>query len=226
MFHGFGTPHAQDRVKPMPWPGGGIIPLLTKEVQAVPASSIKILIIEDERDVRIYLANLLGANTYKALTAANVSEGLTLAHSENPALIVLDAMLPGDDAQRIYTELRCQTGLCRIPVVVLSTITRRALRGSRLYGRESAGKGYAAAAASLVAGYVRHSGDTAVYGLLPFYKCYRAMVRTKVDCMRLRQGACRPAKSACCANRRGAIWNWPTATPLSSAGLGSGWCSA
>jgi DNA-binding response OmpR family regulator len=106
----------------------------------VPASSIKILIIEDERDVRIYLANLLGANGYKALTAANVSEGLTLAHSENPALIVLDAMLPGDDAQRVYTELRCQTGLCRIPVVVLSSITRRALRESRLYGRETAGR--------------------------------------------------------------------------------------
>jgi DNA-binding response OmpR family regulator len=113
---------------------------LTKEVQAVPASSIKILIIEDERDVRIYLANLLRANGYKALTAENAEDGLAMARSENPALIVLDAMLPGDDAQRIYTDLRCQTGLCRIPVVVLSTITRRALRGSRLYGRESAGK--------------------------------------------------------------------------------------
>jgi DNA-binding response OmpR family regulator len=122
------------------WSGDSDIPLSTKEVWAVPASSIKILIIEDERDVRIYLANLLGANGYKALTAGNVDEGLAIAHSQNPALIVLDAMLPGDDAQRIYTELRCQTGLCRIPVVVLSTITRRALRGSRLYGRESAGK--------------------------------------------------------------------------------------
>jgi two-component system, OmpR family, phosphate regulon response regulator PhoB len=111
-----------------------------KEGEALPASSIRILIIEDERDVRIYLANLLGANGYKALTAENVKEGLALAHSENPALIVLDAMLPGDDAQRVYTELRCQSGLCRIPVVVLSTITRRALRGSRLYGRESAGR--------------------------------------------------------------------------------------
>jgi DNA-binding response OmpR family regulator len=118
----------------------GGIPLLTKEAWALPASSIKILIIEDERDVRIYLANLLGANGYKALTAENVDEGLTMARSENPALVVLDAMLPGDDAQRIYTELRCHTGLCRIPVVVLSTITRRALRGSRLYGRESAGR--------------------------------------------------------------------------------------
>lgn len=104
----------------------------------MPASSIRILIIEDERDVRIYLTNLLMANGYKALAAVNVQEGLALANSENPSLIVLDAMLPGDDAQRIYTELRCQTGLCRIPVVVLSTITRRALRGSRLYGKESA----------------------------------------------------------------------------------------
>jgi DNA-binding response OmpR family regulator len=115
-------------------------PDYTKEGEALPASSIKILIIEDERDVRIYLANLLGANGYKALTASNVEDGLALARSESPALIVLDAMLPGDDAQRIYTELRCQTGLCSIPVVVLSTITRRALRGSRLYGRETAGK--------------------------------------------------------------------------------------
>lgn len=106
----------------------------------MPATSIRILIIEDERDVRIYLANLLGANGYKALTAEKVEDGLAMAQSENPALIVLDAMLPGDDAQRIYTELRCQTGLCRIPVVVLSSITRRALRGSRLYGRETAGR--------------------------------------------------------------------------------------
>ena len=106
----------------------------------MPASSIKILIIEDERDVRIYLANLLKAKGYNALMAENVEKGLTLARSENPALIVLDAMMPADETQRIYTALRCQTGLCRIPVVVLSTITRRALRGSRLYGKESARK--------------------------------------------------------------------------------------
>jgi DNA-binding response OmpR family regulator len=122
------------------WSGDGGIPLSRKEVWAVPATSIRILIIEDEHDVRIYLANLLGANGYKALTVEKVEDGLAMAQSENPALIVLDAMLPGDDAQRIYTELRCQTGLCSIPVVVLSSITRRALRGSRLYGRETAGR--------------------------------------------------------------------------------------
>jgi DNA-binding response OmpR family regulator len=128
------------KLVPYHGPAAAAGPLLLREAQPVPAASIKILIIEDERDVRIYLANLLRAQGYKALTTGNVEEGLALARSENPALVVLDAMLPGDDARRIYSELRCQTGLCRIPVVVLSTITRRALRGSRLYGRESAGK--------------------------------------------------------------------------------------
>ena len=96
--------------------------------------SIKVLIIEDERDVRLYLANLLRANGYDALTAANITEGMNLACSARPALIVLDAMLPGDDAQRLYTQFRCQAGLCSVPVVLLSSITRRALAGSRRYG--------------------------------------------------------------------------------------------
>lgn len=97
-------------------------------------SPIRVLIIEDERDVRLYLANLLRAHGFEALTAENVAEGMELACSGTPALIVLDAMLPGDDAQRLYAQFRCQAGLCSIPVVVLSSITRRALGGSRLYG--------------------------------------------------------------------------------------------
>ena len=96
--------------------------------------SIIVLIIEDERDVRLYLANLLRAHDYKALTAANISEGMELACSARPALIVLDAMLPGDEAQRLYAQFRCQADLCSIPVVLLSSITRRALGGSWLHG--------------------------------------------------------------------------------------------
>jgi CheY-like chemotaxis protein len=92
------------------------------------------LIVEDERDVRLYLANLLRAHGYDALTAENITVGMDLACSARPALIVLDAMLPGDGAQRLYAQFRCQAGLCSIPIVLLSSITRRALGGSRLYG--------------------------------------------------------------------------------------------
>ncbi len=48
-------------------------------------------------------------------------------------------------------------------------------------------QGYPGIAGSLVAEYARHCGDLGVFGMLPFYKCYRAMVRTKVGCMRLQQ---------------------------------------
>ena len=106
----------------------------------MPASPITILIIEDEPDVRIYLINLLQANGYDVLAAGDIAQGLALARHKHPSLVVLDAMLPGDDGQRLYMELRCQAGLCRIPVVLLSTLTRRALWGSRLWGAGSGSK--------------------------------------------------------------------------------------
>ena len=106
----------------------------------MPASPVTVLIIEDEPDVRIYLLNLLRAHGYGAMAAADMDEGLALARSANPSLVVLDAMLPGDDAQQVYMELRCEAGLCRIPVVLLSTLTRRVLWGSRLYRAGSANK--------------------------------------------------------------------------------------
>jgi uncharacterized protein len=41
---------------------------------------------------------------------------------------------------------------------------------------------------SLLKAYAHYSGDPDMFILLDFYKCYRAMVRVKVNCLRLRQG--------------------------------------
>ena len=48
-------------------------------------------------------------------------------------------------------------------------------------------EGFASQAAALMDAFVRHSSDLQLYALLDFYKCYRAMVRLKVNCMRLAQ---------------------------------------
>lgn len=40
---------------------------------------------------------------------------------------------------------------------------------------------------ALLEGYVRRTRDWQVYALIPFYKCYRAMVRCKVNCIRLKE---------------------------------------
>jgi aminoglycoside phosphotransferase family enzyme/predicted kinase len=41
--------------------------------------------------------------------------------------------------------------------------------------------------ATLLEGYVRKTGDGQAYALMPFYKCYRAMVRCKVNCIRMQE---------------------------------------
>lgn len=48
-------------------------------------------------------------------------------------------------------------------------------------------EGYPGMARTLLETYVHHSGDADVFSLLDFYKCYRAYVRAKVNCLRLSQ---------------------------------------
>ena len=106
----------------------------------MPVAPINILIIEDDPDVRSYLSNLLHAHGYQAVAATSAKQGLQLVRSKNPSLVVLDAMLPGDDAQRIYIDLKYAPDVSNIPVLLLSTLTRRALWGSRFYGAGTAHK--------------------------------------------------------------------------------------
>jgi hypothetical protein len=56
--------------------------------------------------------------------------------------------------------------------------------------------GYPNVAGMLVKAYVDHSGDADMMVLMDFYKCYRALVRAKVDCLRLKQGDLGGAESA------------------------------
>jgi CheY-like chemotaxis protein len=106
----------------------------------LPASGLKVLVIEDERDVSIYMANLLRSNGFAPITASGQAEGLAMARSEKPALIIMDAMLPGDEARDLFWLLRTDRQLGKIPVVLLSSISRRALEGFQRYSASSSKK--------------------------------------------------------------------------------------
>jgi CheY-like chemotaxis protein len=93
---------------------------------------MKILIIEDESDVMSYLTNLLRLQGFQILTAKGAVEGIAASQIQRPALVVLDAMLPGDAAERIYAALKGDQATVRIPVILLSTLTRRTRGGSCL----------------------------------------------------------------------------------------------
>jgi len=54
----------------------------------------KILIVDDQLDIRIFLCNLLGNCGYEPIDAGDKDEGMQMAASEKPALIILDVTMP------------------------------------------------------------------------------------------------------------------------------------
>ena len=76
-----------------------------------------ILIIEDEESLRRFLVPTLTGQHYQVLSAATATEGLALARSHNPDLILLDLGLPDRDGMAVLKELRSWS---RKPVVILS----------------------------------------------------------------------------------------------------------
>src|SRR5712671_3730704 len=66
----------------------------------------RILIIEDELPMRTALQDVLEAENYRALTAADGESGLKRAIAEKPDLILLDVMMPKLDGYAVCAELR------------------------------------------------------------------------------------------------------------------------
>lgn len=76
-----------------------------------------ILIIEDEEPLRRFLIPTLSSQRYQVLSAATATEGLAMARSHNPDLVLLDLGLPDRDGMAVLKELRTWS---RKPVVILS----------------------------------------------------------------------------------------------------------
>ncbi len=79
-----------------------------------------ILVIDDDPAVHDLLEAELEPAGYSVLTAANGPDGLALARSRSPALIVLDLMMPGMNGFEVAVELRSDPRTARLPVVVLT----------------------------------------------------------------------------------------------------------
>jgi two-component system KDP operon response regulator KdpE len=81
------------------------------------ADGAKILVIDDEPQIRRYLRVSLEAHGFGIVEAASGQEGLRLAALEKPDLIVLDLGLPDMDGQSVIARLREWSTM---PIVVLS----------------------------------------------------------------------------------------------------------
>ncbi len=82
----------------------------------------KILTIEDTADIRRLIRMTLEFQGYDVIEASEGAQGLALARSQKPDLILLDVMMPGMDGLGVARQLCDDPVLSRIPVIMLSAM--------------------------------------------------------------------------------------------------------
>jgi CheY-like chemotaxis protein len=80
----------------------------------------KILVIEDEPEMRRNIVALLRFKDYEAIEAENGRVGVELARQERPDLIICDVMMPELDGYGVLRTIQAEPTLARIPFIFLT----------------------------------------------------------------------------------------------------------
>ena len=101
----------------------------------------RILIIEDQDDNRTIMRDLLNTAGYRLIEAVDGEEGVKLAQSERPDLILMDIQLPILDGYEATRRIRASVELKSIPIIA---VTSYALSGDDARARAAGCDGYVA----------------------------------------------------------------------------------
>ena len=82
--------------------------------------SLKILIIEDEPDIRKNLEYNLSREGYSVLTAASIAEAEQLIYSNNLSLVLLDLMLPNGSGLELCKKMKSDPDVQNLPIIILT----------------------------------------------------------------------------------------------------------
>lgn len=87
--------------------------------------AMKVLVVDDEPDMRVFLTTLLETNGFQPFAAEDGRQGLEMVRKHRPSLILLDVMMPRESGITMYRELKSDPVLKSIPVVMLSALSRK-----------------------------------------------------------------------------------------------------
>lgn len=102
-------------------------------------SNKKVLIVDDERDIRELLEYNLSTNGFTVFQGKNGKEAVRLARLQHPDVIILDVMMPVMDGIEACEKIRSMPELAHIPIVFL---TARAEEYAELAGFEAGADDY------------------------------------------------------------------------------------
>ena len=93
----------------------------------------RILVVEDDRDIAELVTLYLERARHQCVVAPGGDEGLALARSSPPDLMILDLMLPGLDGLAVCRAMRADRATAGVPIIML---TARAEEADRIHGLE------------------------------------------------------------------------------------------
>lgn len=94
----------------------------------------KVLIVDDDADMRTYLESLLSESGFETATAEDGDVGFDMVPSFKPDVITLDVIMARETGVKFYRKVCKDPALKNIPVIILSGVTRY----KDLFGRDHA----------------------------------------------------------------------------------------
>jgi two-component system cell cycle response regulator DivK len=87
--------------------------------------SKRILVVEDQEDLRGVLRDLLTGSGYTVIEAADGEAGVAKARSEHPELILMDIQMPVIDGYEATRRIKVDPALKPIPIVAVSSFAMK-----------------------------------------------------------------------------------------------------
>jgi two-component system, cell cycle response regulator DivK len=83
--------------------------------------SKRILVVEDQEDNRRIVRDLLTSVGYEIVEAVTGEEGVSMAETQAPDLILMDIQLPGIDGYEVTRRIKANAALRQIPVIAVTS---------------------------------------------------------------------------------------------------------
>ncbi len=87
------------------------------------AEKKKILIVDDELDIRTYLSTLFEDHGYTTIQAQDGEDALRQVETASPDLITLDISMPEKSGVKFYREIRENPRLKGVPIIIVTGVS-------------------------------------------------------------------------------------------------------